>query len=761
VWLNGGPAVAALPDGSYFFAVLDPSGQANPNDGSAALLSSDPYANRTFSVSGGVIDYSGPDATHSFDSNKIRLMPYNDTSNPGGVYILAICSAPQPVAPSSCKYDAFKISSGTQTLDGLLSATKDVTPSFTRTYGWTIGKDVDKTYVTQAGGTNATFHYTVTVTRAVKTDDTFALTGTIYVVNDPSAGTAHGVSVTDNPTFDQVGPTANCSVSGPVNADIAPGVEIDYPYSCSLTGANASTSGVNGAVINWTNDDSSAGSTAAVPAAFDFSTASPALVDDCVTVTDTVGGTLNGGNPVCASGDLTYDNTVTVPSGTCLTVDNTATFTTDTTGTAISASKSVKACGGADLQVSKTAVPSFTRQYLWSIAKSVDKTRVEQIGGSATFNYTVKVNQTGVLDSNVQAAGVITVTNPNDWESITTDVTDAVDNGGVCTVVNGTGVVIAAGASVQLAYTCTYGSVPGNGTNTATATWDKAAASTADGSANGTASVQFGGPTTTVNKTIHVTDSYAGALGTVTGNDTTPYATATFNYSRTISVPATGCLSYDNTATITETGQNSKVTVQVCGPAKTGALTMGFWQNKNGQGIITGGSSTAGVCNSATWLRQYAPFQDLSSTANCRAVATYVTNIIKAANASGAAMNAMLKAQMLSTALDVYFSDGSLGGNKISAPGPIGSVAIDLTKICAMVDGSSGSGTCGGSYTNTATDGLHAWNDATSLTVSQLLAYAASKSTVGGSTWYAQNKAVQQDAKNTFDAINNQIAFGA
>ena len=47
--------------------------------------------------------------------------------------------------------------------------------------------------------------------------------------------------------------------------------------------------------------------------------------------------------------------------------------------------------------------------------------------------------------------------------------------------------------------------------------------------------------------------------------------------------------------------------VEVCGPAKTGALTMGFWQNKNGQGIITSGASAAGVCNSGAWLRQFTP----------------------------------------------------------------------------------------------------------------------------------------------------------
>src|SRR5207237_10865742 len=102
--------------------------------------------------------------------------------------------------------------------------------------------------------------------------------------------------------------------------------------------------------------------------------------------------------------------------------------------------------------------------------------------------------------------------------------------------------------------------------------------------------------------------------------------------------------------------------------------------------IITGGASTSGVGNSGTWLRQYAPFKDLSATANCTAVATYVYNVIKAANASGAAMNAMLKAQMLATALDVYFSDPALGGHKISAPAPMGGDSIDLTHLCKMID---------------------------------------------------------------------------
>src|SRR3954471_12849010 len=57
VWLNGGPSVAYVGDGDYFFAVLAPGGQADPSDGAAKNLSDDydAYTNRRFTVSGGNI----------------------------------------------------------------------------------------------------------------------------------------------------------------------------------------------------------------------------------------------------------------------------------------------------------------------------------------------------------------------------------------------------------------------------------------------------------------------------------------------------------------------------------------------------------------------------------------------------------------------------------------------------------------------------------------------------------------------------------
>ena len=239
------------------------------------------------------------------------------------------------------------------------------------------------------------------------------------------------------------------------------------------------------------------------------------------------------------------------------------------------------------------------------------------------------------------------------------------------------------------------------------------------------------------------------------GDSTDVSGTHTYVYHVTYNVPQFNCVSYTNTATFTtnttSTTGSASQKVTVCGPVQTGALTMGFWQNKNGQAIITAGASTAGVCNSGTWLRQYAPFQDLSATATCSQVGTYVLNVIKAATCTSTSQtcNAMLKAQMLATALDVYFSDPALGGNKIGAPAPIGGVAIDLTKVCVNIP------TCTVFENDSSVFG------ANSLSVSALLASAASQSNIGGSTWYANVKATQVMAKDVFDAINNQVAFGA
>jgi hypothetical protein len=403
----------------------------------------------------------------------------------------------------------------------------------------------------------------------------------------------------------------------------------------------------------------------------------------------------------------------------------------------------------------KTAAGGYKKTFTWTIGKSADKTIVKQVGGNATFNYTVTVTHDAGTVSDVKVTGTITVSNPNSFAVAINGITDQLSNGTVCVVTGGGAQTLAAGSS-NFGYECSLSGVPQSVDNTVTVSWSDDAA---HGLVGGSADFKASGITfaeNQIDEAVNVTDSYAGSLGTASVAGANP---KTFTYARTVPVPQYGCQSYDNTATYTKndsggTASDSK-TVTACGPVKTGALTIGFWQNKNGQSIITGGASISGVCKSGTWLRQYAPFQDLSATASCSVVGTYVTNVIKAANASGASMNAMLKAQMLATALDVYFSDPALGTNKIGAPAAIGGVSIDVTKICKMIDSSSGVASCSGTYLNAST----AFGGATSLTVSQILTYAASQSNVGGSLWYANVKATQELAKNTFDAINNQVAF--
>lgn len=150
VWLNGGPAANSLSpsDGKFFFAVLEPGGQSDANDGSAKNLSDDYdcWQNRVFKLTNGeVSNYpytGGSPATplpancfhtgvspfqHWLDSGAapngrgapnnlpplIRLFPYANTGNNGGVYIMAVCSLsthqPPNIVPSDCKFDAFKV----------------------------------------------------------------------------------------------------------------------------------------------------------------------------------------------------------------------------------------------------------------------------------------------------------------------------------------------------------------------------------------------------------------------------------------------------------------------------------------------------------------------------------------------------------------------------------------------------------------------------------------------------------------------------
>jgi hypothetical protein len=387
------------------------------------------------------------------------------------------------------------------------------------------------------------------------------------------------------------------------------------------------------------------------------------------------------------------------------------------------------------------------------VPKTADKTRMD---AGCTVNYTIVAEETGWTDSAWSASGTITVTNPNLWQDVTFNLSDAIGSTGCTITGGGSNLVVNKNSSRNIGYTCPTLASGAAFVNTATASWNSTTFHTPTGSGSGTANGSFVTPTTRVNQTITVTDilgSTIKTLGTLTATDEPPLTSQTYTDPRTLTPPGSGCTNVTNTAKIvngTVTLSTSSVTIPNC---SVGGLTMGFWQNSNGQGVIKNSASTGGVCNLTAWLRGSAsgspfgpgPFQDttLPANASCSTVATYVGKIVNVSDcSSGGTCNAMLKAQMLATALDVYFTDPALGGTSAlvpkytSAGAPIGGVLIDLTNV----QGKNLSGAFGG---------------AASMTVMQMLAYAAGQSNGTGSAWYLQVKATQVMAKDAFDAINN------
>ena len=196
VWINGGPSGGQnqLSSGTYFFAVLDPGGQKDPNDGTVGNLS-DPTADgsaadREFTVgsNGKIATFIGSGHNTSSGGSLgllIQLAPYDDTDNPGGVYILAVCQIsstqattkidPAPsVDPSSCKYDAFKVTESECVVD--CGETQDLTVAGSKYYDANTNGERDGAEV---GIANWPITYTNATSGFVLTDGTGAFSITL------------------------------------------------------------------------------------------------------------------------------------------------------------------------------------------------------------------------------------------------------------------------------------------------------------------------------------------------------------------------------------------------------------------------------------------------------------------------------------------------------------------------------------------------------------------------------------------------------
>jgi hypothetical protein len=467
----------------------------------------------------------------------------------------------------------------------------------------------------------------------------------------------------------------------------------------------------------------------------------------------------------------------------------------------------------AGLTVLKDANPGFTRTFTWSITKaacahgiSPCTQLVKQIGGTVTFDYTVTVTKDSGTDSGWNVAGTITVTNPNQNsdDNSTVPVTgveidDSINDANAPCAVNGginTALTIP-DPSDSFSYTCVYSAPPASTTetNTVTVSWPTQTLTFHDtectpvtspcqvqlpgGSSDPFAiDFTFGDPTTVNGNCVTVTDTFNGVTSTLGTPPTC--VTTVFTYSHTVNVPANDCQSYTNTATFAGAsvttglkGSDSQ-TVTVCGPAATGALTIGFWKTTNGQNLIktycNNGSANLGAYLDGLGAAS-GPFSNAPTS--CAPLATYVYNILNGATATN--MNSMLKAQMLGTALDVWFSGPgwtSTTINNIKSPSKflshnnLGTFKMDTTAVCPMVDNlSTGTATCQGG--TPSTNAVAAGAVPTSpMSMQAILDYASTTpSPFNGSTsssvWYGGDRTKEEILKNIFDQFNNGLAFGS
>lgn len=315
---------------------------------------------------------------------------------------------------------------------------------------------------------------------------------------------------------------------------------------------------------------------------------------------------------------------------------------------------------GTDLVATKTAAGAFTRTFPWQVSKSVDRTYVQTSGNTATFNYTVSATKGAGVDSGYTVSGQVQVFNLNDEAVSGVSVTDQI--GAVACAVSGGSTTIAAGGSATFSYTCSLGDAAMAGTNTATVTWDQASINSPTNSANATAPFDFTAAPTLVNNCTTVTDTFglSGSTGTTTPLGS-PCATQTFTYARTITLPTSGCATYDNLAQESASGTSAGASVRVC-RTNSGGFTIGYWSNKNGQAQIK--NNAPGLC---PYLAQFSSVLSLlPASCDATSLSRYVLEVINAANSSGDGV-AMYRAQFLATALNAYFSS-ALANTRVVVP---------------------------------------------------------------------------------------------
>jgi hypothetical protein len=502
-----------------------------------------------------------------------------------------------------------------------LDATVDGTASFTRDYDWTLEKSVTSTgtETTVPTGGTAKVGYKVIMTPTLQ-DGGYAIAGTVTVTNP--AAKKFGTDGTLGALTVQVGTVAATVTCTTPAASLAEGASYTCTYAAAVS--DASPREVTASIA--AAGDWAASASAATTVSFDG--VQPTVTDGSATVSDAkYSGFANGGLVQASAGatEFTYD--VDWPAGTACgpqTVTNTASFeasdrTGDTAETDDSgsdeASRTIRVTGCA-LAAALTGTPSFTRDYNWTIAKTVTSTgTVTSVAKDqvAPVQYQVVVTPTPV-DGAYAISGTVTVTNPTangfgtSPSGLTVDVTISGVSGTVKQCTLG---AIAQGGSADCTYTATVANAD---PRTVTATIGTAGDWT--GGTTSTLDVTFGAPTTIKDQRVDVLDTPTGmtpvALGTIDAG-TTPGSTT---YTPTITWPASatcGTRTVSNTASYTgsegETGSSTATrTVEVTGCVPpitvTGQTAFGYLSPTNGSVLL---NTLPGASNKWGWTIPLTP----------------------------------------------------------------------------------------------------------------------------------------------------------
>ncbi|QNN54287.1 prealbumin-like fold domain-containing protein [Nocardioides mesophilus] len=453
-----------------------------------------------------------------------------------------------------------------------LAVTKNKIASLTRTYAFDLAKSADDTTLEVDPTTGkATASYTVTVTDRPASDSDWLMKGKIFVSNpnDWQAIILTGITDAYN------GDSDSCAVDTSGGLTIAAGAQdVAFPYTCKFDQQPA-YGGSNVATVSWdpatASTPTGSASGKAPVAAADWAVSE---IDKTVNLVDdkTVPGAVNVLGPVTwkAAGTehpFTYQLSLNGVPGQCVDYKNVATLVE----TDQRADETVTVCAPQGVKVTKDGAGTYDRTYAWTIDKQARESSVSVTDGTADFHYGVTVTPAGYVDSGWTMAGTITVENPNDYKTITVDLTDvpATGGGAKCTVTDGTDVVVPMATlsggklvpgKVSRPYSCTFDSQPtyDGATNTAIAAWDGGSA----------ASVPTAIPFTVddeTNKVITVTDDMvdlptSAVLGTADWSE----GAKTFTYTLTQEGVSGECTDYTNTAVIAETDQDAQETVTLC-----------------------------------------------------------------------------------------------------------------------------------------------------------------------------------------------------